>query len=269
MHGEREEEVNSLFFELAGDLRYSTLMKLRNRSYRLSQLAEELNVTMQETHRNISRLVSSNLVTKGLEGELLLTPYGESIVSLIPGYAFMFQNREYFNDHTFGDLPLKFIRSIGSLAECEIVNGVMAILQRWKYIFLSSKEYIKEIISEVPVDLIETLSSRIQDGVKFSYIFPRDPVVPKGRSEILERIGWRGLISKGLVERRMLDTVKLVLIFNERQSCVAFPSLKGRPDLNIVYYGDNNEFHEWCEDYFEYQWNRAGVFDESKLSHEI
>ncbi|HZA42630.1 MAG TPA: transcriptional regulator [Nitrososphaeraceae archaeon] len=269
MHGEREEEVNSLFFELAGDLRYSTLMKLRNRSYRLSQLAEELNATMQETHRNISRLVSSNLVTKGLEGELLLTPYGESIVSLIPGYAFMFQNREYFNDHTFGDLPLKFIRSIGSLAECEIVNGVMAILQRWKYIFLSSKEYIKEIISEVPVDLIETLGSRIQDGVKFSYIFPRDPVVPKGRSEILERIGWRGLISKGLVERRMLDTVKLVLIFNERQSCVAFPSLKGRPDLNIVYYGDNNEFHEWCEDYFEYQWNRAGVFDESKLSHEI
>lgn len=269
MHGEREEEVNSLFFELAGDLRYSTLMKLRNRSYRLSQLAEELNATMQETHRNISRLVSSNLVTKGLEGELLLTPYGESIVSLIPGYAFMFQNRGYFNDHTFGDLPLKFIRRIGSLAECEIVNGVMAILQRWKYIFLSSKEYIKEIISEVPVDLIETLSSRIQNGVKFSYIFPWDPIVPKGRSEILERICWRGLISKGLVERRMLDTVKLVLIFNERQSCVAFPSLKGRPDLNIVYYGDNNEFHEWCEDYFEYQWNRAGVFDESKLSHEI
>ena len=71
MHGEREEEVSSLFFELAGDLRYSTLMKLRNRSYRLSHLAEELNATMQETHRNISRLVSSNLVTKGQEGDLV------------------------------------------------------------------------------------------------------------------------------------------------------------------------------------------------------
>ena len=63
MPGEREEEANSLFFELAGDLRYSTLMKLGNRSYRLSQLAEELNATIQETHRNVSRLVSSNLVT--------------------------------------------------------------------------------------------------------------------------------------------------------------------------------------------------------------
>ena len=53
-----------------------------------------------------------------------------------------------------------------------------------------------------------------------------------------------------MVERRMLDSVKLVLIFNERHSCVAFPSLKGKPDLNIVYYSDNNSFHEWCEDYF-------------------
>lgn len=48
MHGEREEEVNSLFFELAGDLRYSALMKLRNRSYRLSQLAEEHIETFQD-----------------------------------------------------------------------------------------------------------------------------------------------------------------------------------------------------------------------------
>jgi hypothetical protein len=39
--------------------------------------------------------------------------------------------------------------------------------------------------------------------------------------------------------------------------------------LNIIYYSDNIEFHEWCEDYFAYQWNRAGVFDESKLPHEI
>ena len=151
MHEEREE----------GSLRFSTLMKLRSKPYRLSQLAEELNATMQETHRNISRLITSDLVTKGLQGDLVLTPYGESIVSLIPSYAFMFRNREYFNDHTFGDLPLKFVLRIGSLAECEVVNGVMAILQRWKYIFLNSNEYIKEIISEVPIDLIETLSTRI------------------------------------------------------------------------------------------------------------
>lgn len=269
MYGEDDEEIKSLFFELAGGLRYSSLMKLGRRPYRLSKLAEELDATMQETHRNVTRLVSSNLVTKDAEGDLLLTPYGKSIVSLIPSYLFMARNREYFNDHTLGDLPLKFIFRIGALAECEVVNGVMAILQRWKYIFLHSNEYIKEIISEVPVDLIETLNSRIRHGVKFSYIFPKDPVVPKGRSEILERIGWRGLISKGMVERRMLESVKIVVIFNERHSCLAFPNLKGRPDLNVIFYGDSSGFHEWCEDYFAFQWKRAGEFDESMLGHEV
>jgi hypothetical protein len=57
-------------------------------------------------------------------------------------------NREQGIDSLFFELA-------GSFGECEMVNGVMAILQRWKYIFLNSNEYIKEIISEVPIDLIE------------------------------------------------------------------------------------------------------------------
>ena len=52
------------------------------------------------------------------------------------------------------------------------------------------------------VDLIETLSLKIHNGVRFSYIFPRDVVIPKGRRQLLLKFGWRDLISKGLVERR-------------------------------------------------------------------
>jgi hypothetical protein len=128
---------------------------------------------------------------------------------------------------------------------------------------------LKKSFQKYQLISLKTLSTRIRSGVKFSYIFPRDPVVPKGRSEILERIGWRNLISGGMVERRMLDSVKIVVIFNKRHSCVAFPNLKGRPDLNIIFYSDSHTFHEWCEDYFAYQLIRAGVFDESKLAHEV
>jgi predicted transcriptional regulator len=163
-----------------------------------------MDATLWETHRNFSRLISSDLVAKGLDGRLVLPPYGESIVSLIPSYDFMFRNRKYFIEHAFRDLPLKFVLRIGSLGECEMVNGVMAILRRWKYIFLNSDEYFKEIISEVPVDLIETLRTKVRAGVKFSYILPKDAVVPKGRIEIIERIGWGRLISRGMVERRMV-----------------------------------------------------------------
>jgi hypothetical protein len=47
------------------------------------------------------------------------------------------------------------------------------------------------------------------------------------------------------VERRLLDDVKVTTIFKEKQACVLFPDLKGKPDLNVMFYGDHKEFREW------------------------
>jgi predicted transcriptional regulator len=263
------EGVGSLFFELAGDLRLSMLTKMSHKSYRLSQLATELDATMQEVHRNMTRLIESGLVAKDKEGELVLTAYGRTIVMIIPTYEFLYRNRVFFLDHSLGDLPPKFIQRMGAFKNCEIVHGVMAILQRWKNLYSGSEKYIKEIMAQVPLDLIETVSGRVEDGVKFSYIFASNSVVPKGRTQLLQKVGWRNFISKGLVERRMLPDVKVMTIFNEKHGCVLFPNMKGEPDLNIMFYGENSEFLEWCADLFNHQWQKAEPFDESKLKHEV
>src|SRR5688572_8402998 len=168
---EPNEGVGSLFFELAGDLRLSMLSKLEQKPYRLSQLASELEATMQEAHRNMTRLVESGLVSKDRESELVLTAYGRTVVAMIPGYDFLYRNKEYFLDHSLGNLPAKFIQRMAAFEKCEVVRGVMAILQRWKNLYLESDRYIREIMAQVPLDLIETVSSRIDNGVKFSYIF--------------------------------------------------------------------------------------------------
>ncbi len=263
------EGVGSLFFELAGDLRLSMLTKLSQKSYRLSQLASELDATMQEAHRNMTRLIDSGLVAKDKEGELVLTAYGRTVVTIIPGYDFLYRNRDFFLDHSLGDLPPKFIQRMGAFQNCEIVHGVMAILQRWKNLYSESEKYIREIMAQVPLDLIETVSSRVEAGVKFYYIFASNAVVPKGRTQLLQKVGWRNFISRGLVERRMLPEVKVMMIFNEKQGCVLFPNMKGEPDLNMMFYGEDKEFLEWCADLFNYQWEKAGPFDESKLKHEV
>jgi predicted transcriptional regulator len=269
MYNQPKSGAESLFFELAGELRLSILIGLSHKNYRLSRLAAEIDATMQEAHRNITRLIDSGLVFKYNEGEFALTPYGKIVVSLIPGYAFLFSQQEYFLEHSMGDIPVKFIQRIGSFQSCEIVYGVMAILQRWKNLYNESNNYIKEIMAQVPIDLIETISNRVEAGVKFSYIFSSNAIIPKGRSKILQKIGWQRLLAKGLVERRMLDAVKVMTIFNEKNSCVLFPNLKGQPDLNVMFYGESHEFHEWCEDFFSYQWENAGLFEESKLSQEV
>jgi len=261
--------VGSLFFELAGDLRLSMLRKLSQKNYRLSQLSSELEATMQEAHRNMTRLVDSGLIAKDKEGNLVLTSYGRTIVTIIPSYEFLYRNREFFIDHSLDHLPPKFIQRMGAFKSCEIVHGVMAILQRWKNLYSESEKYIMEIMAQVPLDLIETVSSRVESGVKFSYIFAINSVVPKGRTQLLLKVGWRNFISKGLVERRMLPEVRVMTIFNEKQACVLFPNRKGEPDLNIMFCGEDKEFLEWCADFFDYQWEKAGQFDEAKLMHEV
>jgi predicted transcriptional regulator len=266
---EPNEGVGSLFFELAGDLRLLMLTKLNQKNYRLSQLATELNATMQEAHRNMTRLIEAGLVAKGREGELMLTVYGRTVVTLMPSYDFLYRNKEFFLDHSLGDLPTKFIQRMGTFQSCEIVHGVMAILQRWKNLYGESEQYIKEIMAQVPLDLIETVSSRVEKGVRFSYIFAANAVVPKGRTQILQKVGWRNFISTGLVERRMLPEVKVMTIFNEKQGCVLFPNMRGEADLNTMFYGEGKEFLEWCSDLFAYKWEKAGAFDESKLKNEV
>lgn len=266
---EPNEGVGSLFFELAGDLRLSMLTKLSQKNYRLSQLASELDATMQEAHRNMTRLIESSLVAKDREGELVLTAYGRTIVTIIPSYDFLYRNKEFFLDHSLGDLPPKFVQRMGAFRNCEVVHGVMAILQRWKNLYAGSESHIKEIMAQVPLDLIETVTNRVEHGVKFSYIFASNAVVPKGRTLLLQKVGWRNFISKGIVERRMLPEVKLMTIFNEKQGCVIFPDLKGEPDLNTMFYGDDREFLEWCSDLFTYRWEKAEPFDENKLKHEV
>jgi predicted transcriptional regulator len=265
---EPNEGVGSLFFELAGDLRLSMLSRLNQKPYRLSQLATELDATMQEAHRNMTRLLGSGLVSKHREGELVLTAYGKTIVAMIPGYDLLYQNREFFLDHSLGDLPPKFVQRMGALQRCEVVRGVMAILQRWKNLYVQSDKYIKEIMAQVPLDVIETVSGRIDKGVTFSYIFASNAVIPKGRTQLLQKLGWRNYISKGLVERRMLPEVRVMTIFNESQGCVIFPNMKGEPDLNVMFHGQDPEFLEWCSDLFSYQWEKAEPFDESKLQQE-
>jgi len=62
-----------------------------------------------------------------------------------------------------------------------MIKGVVCVLEAWKDIYNNANEYIYGVMSPVPLDLIEPLVERINRGVKFSYIFGQDVVVPKER----------------------------------------------------------------------------------------
>ena len=77
----------------------------------------------------------------------------------------------------------------GQLANGQHIKGISKVLEQWKSIYKNSDEYIYEILSEVPLDLIEPVVKRIKKGVQFNYIFSESVLVPKGRKALLKKIG--------------------------------------------------------------------------------
>jgi len=222
-------------------------------------------VTKQEVHRNFTRLEEVGLIEKDTDGKYGLTTFGTTMCTQVPSLVFLSQNRKYFEGHTFTDIPTKFMMRSGQLASGEHIKGFVRVLEKWKSIYKNSNEFIYEVLSEVPLDLIEPLVNRVKKGVHFTYVFSESAVVPKGRKELLKKLGFDKLIEKGLVERKMKKKVQTVVILNEKEACVMFPNTEGESDLSEMFCSSDPMFHEWCIDYFRYCWYGSDVFKESKL----
>jgi len=207
----------------------------------------------------------SRLIEKDVDGNYSITTFGKTMCTQVPSLVFLSQNMEYFEDHEFGDVPTKFIMRTGQLAGGKYSKGVVKVLEQWKTIYKNANEFIYEVLNEVPLDLIEPLVKRIKQGIQFNYIFSKSAVVPKGRKELLRKLGFDKLIEEGLVERKMKDNVLTVVVVNEKEACVLFPNRQGEADMSEMFYGDDPMFHEWCLDYFRYCWYGSDVFQESKL----
>jgi predicted transcriptional regulator len=259
-------DAEEIFFELASQQRLSIIFDLYQKKSKLSDLSKDLRITMQEVHRNVNRLQDAGLIEKDSEGIFSLTTFGNTIIKQIPSFDFLSRHKEYFSEHTLGELPMKFVQRIGALNNCELVRGIVAILEFWKQIYRDSENYIFEIIPQVPLDLIEPILFNVRErGIRLSYIFPRDVIIPKGRTELLRRLRFDELYSTGRIGRRMVDKVQVAVVINEKKASVLFPTQKGETDMNLMFYSEDQLFHDWCLDYFWFRWYGSKSFEEDKL----
>lgn len=258
--------AEKIFFELASQQRLSIIFSLSQTKSKLSELSKDLGITMQEVHRNINRLQDAGLIEKDPNGIFSLTTFGNTITKQIPTFDFLSQYKDYFSEHTLGEIPMKFVQRIGALNDCELVRGIVAILELWKEIYIESERYILEIIPQVPLDLIEPILVSVRDrATRLFYIFPDDVIIPKGRSELLRRLRFDEVYKTGRIGRRMVDKVQVAVVLNEKKASVLFPSQKGETDMNMMFYSEDKSFHDWCLDYFWFRWYCSNNFDENKL----
>ena len=258
------EEVAGDFLQIASEQRLKILLNLQEKNSNVTSMAKELDSTVAELYRNFERLMKSDLIYKDSSGNYNLTTYGKAICTCIPSFAFLSRNKKYFNAHDFGDLPKKFIQSIGALESGQYQKGFIKVVQQWKEICENANEYIYDILYEEPLELIDPIVSKAKQGVKINSIFSGSTVIPKGRKEIITKPAIKKLIEDGMIERRMSD-VNVVVILNEKEACVIFPTATGDADMSSMFHSTEPAFHQWCVDYFKHCWSNSRPFQESKL----
>ena len=165
------EQAAQNFLGLASTQRLEILFNLLEKPFTPTALAKKIGATKQEVHRNFQRLEDHNLIEKNPDGKYGLTTFGETICTQVPSLLFLSQNKKYFEEHNFGEIPYKFLMRCGQLINGKHIKGVTKVLEQWKSIYKNSDEYIYEILSEVPLDLIEPIVKKIKKGVRFTYIF--------------------------------------------------------------------------------------------------
>ena len=266
----RFDETEEIFSSLANSQRLAILYIISENKKTLSSIAKELRITTQETHRNLNKLMNSNIIEKDFRGYFSLTVFGEMIIKNISAINFLSKYKKFFSEHNFHNIPIKFIQRIGALENSEFLSGFVAVIEYIKRMYQNCERYIYSILPQVPLDLIHTAIPIVRDrDLKFKHILPTDALIPKKSEEFLKNEGYSQLLQKGLIERRMVTTINLGIVLTEKQALVMFPLSKSHVDMNFIFCNnvsmDGGLFHEWCLDYFNEIWNTAKTFDAGKL----
>ncbi|MGI0039008.1 MAG: helix-turn-helix transcriptional regulator [Nitrososphaera sp.] len=257
-----EHLASDLFMELASETRCALLASLGRRPARLSTLARELGITIQDVHRNVNRLAEAGLV-KRENNEFCITQFGSAVAGQIPYFAFLAARREFFKEHAFGGIPAKFIQRIGALERCELVSSVTPVMEALKKLEMSAKSRLKIIAAQAWAEEGNILVDRARSGVDVQVVVGRNTIFPKDVAES-GRNTMREL--DGRMKSRMADSVGFGLYIADGQSAVMLPNLKGEVVMDALLAGSDPVFCEWCADLFDHVWERAGPFDMTKVT---
>ena len=263
MDGFEPATVAGLFLELASETRCSILASLGNRPAKLSTLARELDITVQDVHRNLNRMAESGLVKRD-DGTFRLTEFGRAVTRQIPYFLFMKNHSEFFEEHTLEGLPTKFAQRIASLKNCEFIGQVTPVLERLRKLESSAASSLKIMVSQAWVEEGRILAEKAAGGAEVLTIVGRNTVFPR---EVVESImpPLDKLSRSDMMKGRIVDHVSTAIYIADGQAAVMFPTLKGEPDMGSMFLGKEPAFIEWCNDLFDHTWSQALPFDSRKV----
>lgn len=267
------ERLCSLFFELSNEDRLSILLKLMDKPLKLTHLSNELDLTVQETSRQLARLTSIDLVTKDSDGFFILQPYGRHAFRLFPSYHFLAGHVEYFNRHTLELLPEKFMGRIGELLPSERITRLMETFANIDRVLGEAEEFFWVMTNEnlITKKQFEMGYEALEKGVQIRVIEPTgyqppSDIITSVSDEVKEGYD-RHRVTK-LLDDRTYDKIDTTLYLSEKEVAVlAFPFETGEFDYLGFTSKDPNVI-AWCKDLYTYYWDNGGMREEFYITTE-
>jgi predicted transcriptional regulator len=252
------EHLAELLFILASVDRLTLLSEIAIEKRRLSQLTAKLSATPQETSKHLMRLRNAKLIEKDSEGFFGLTAFGKIIVNLLPSIRFLIQNREYFLSHDISSLPREFIERIGELRESGYAGRVGSILAHTQQVVKDAEDYIW-LMADHPLGGEEyvTGSGKLESSTTVRWRV----IIPAGSGIDWTKLRASAGTHKGRIEYHLMEDLNDInagISLNEKIVGLTFPDITGKLDFNSGFGSSDPVFRMWCQDLFEFHWNKAG-----------
>jgi predicted transcriptional regulator len=248
---------SSLLFELSSNDRLDVLYLLRKTPLKLSHISSRLDFTVQETSRNITRLSNAKLIRKEVDGLYHLSTYGEEALRLLSGFKFLFNNRDYFTNHTLDKVPDIFRTSLSVLGSSEVVTDVMLSFHNIEKMIDESNEFVWILTDQILVSTLPYLIKAVESGKDFRLIMPGEYVPSPEIRELVDNPIFEKASRSRNLENRFLDKVDVFLCLSDKEvAALAFPTFKGQFDYT-GFKSENESVLEWAKTFFTYYWNRA------------
>lgn len=246
------ESLAELLFVLASTDRLQVLSCLKEeKEYRLGDIAQRLDSSIQEASKHVARLREQNLVEKDpSNGYYALTTLGKLVIKLLSSIEFLSQNKEYLLTHNISSLPEEFIERIGELQEHQYNAKVGLVLsfthqvirEADKFVWLMSDHSLIDVF-DIERDKDRSLTWRI--------------ILPTG-----SKIDWQNLRSyakdvHSRIEIGFSHEIIAGMALNEKIAGLLLPDLRGSLDFNSGFISSNLSFCKWCQDLYNYIWSES------------
>lgn len=243
-------------FELSNIDRLDILIQLRKKPLKLSHIAKKLKFTVPETARNVSRLCEANLISKDVQGDFHLTPYGKETLMILKGFNFISNHKRYFETHTLSTLPPEYAIGIGILENSEFENKLTTMLFNIENLIRDSQEYVWFVADQLLASGLPLAIEAVKRGVEFKKILPRDTNIQQDILTLANNPIFDKAARAHKFESKYLDKIDIALFISEQVALISFQNMENRFDY-LGFIITNEDAHRWTKDLYRYYWDKA------------